>query len=97
MATGTLAGGASISHDTSAVDLAALVVTQLAGDVLVGTGERERGSGVMVELARRPVRRVMAGCAIHRLLAPLELPRMDVFMATYAALRRGLERDLPNF
>lgn len=94
MATGTFPGRAAIRYNTSAVDLATLGMTQLARNLFVSSGQRKRARSFVTEQRGRPMNRVVARRAIYRLGSFLELPGMDVLMATHAAFRRALEGNL---
>ena len=93
MAGSALAGRATIGHYISAVDLTLLVVTEAARHLLVRSGERKRAGFFVVEQRSSPLNRVMAGRAVHRLGPFLELPRVNVLVATHAFFRRPLERS----
>ncbi len=49
MAASTLAGRAAIRYDTSAVDLAMLVVAEPARNIFVRSGQRKRAGGVVIK------------------------------------------------
>lgn len=94
MATGAFPRRAAIGYYASTVDLLAFGMAEPAGDILVGSRQRKRARGFVIEQCGGPANRIMASGAIHRLGPLLELPCVDVLVAAHAAFRRALERNL---
>lgn len=93
MASSTLAGRAAVNHHTSAVDLLVVGMTELARNLIVGSGERKCAGGLVIEKTGRPADGVVAQSAIDRLRSFLELPGVNILVAADATFGRGLERN----